>query len=135
MELKRIGLDISKNVFYLHGIDQQGEVVLNTSVRRGQLHQTFSRLPRCIVGLEACGTAHQWGQQLASLGHEVRLFTPHVLTPYRERLDGGSSAAQAICEALGHAPFTRIKATRRRVRLGLIPIPARLLERLKFAGS
>jgi hypothetical protein len=57
------------------------------------------------------------------------------LTPYRERFEAGSSAAQAICEALGHAPCTRIKATQRRARLGLIPIPARLLERLKFAGS
>lgn len=135
MDAKRIGLDISTNVFHLHGVDRQGEVVLSKSVRRGQFRETFSRLPRCVVGLEACGTAHRWGQQLASLGHEVRLLAPHVVAPYRECFDEGSSTAQAICEALGRAsaPFTRLKATRRRAGLGLIPIPARLLERLRLA--
>ena len=135
MDAKRIGLDISKNVFQLHGVDKQGEVVLSRSVRRGQFRETFSKLPRCVIGLEACGTAHQWGQQLAGLGHEVRLLPPHVVAPYRGCFDAATGTAQAICEALGRAsaPFTRVKATQRRTRLGLIPIPARLLERLRLA--
>lgn len=136
MEAKRIGVDVSKNLFELHGVDKQGEVVLRRSVRRGQLCETFSRLPRCVVGLEACGTAYQWAQQLASLGHEVRLLAPHAVAPHRERLETGASAAAVICEALGRAntPFTRVKGSPERTRLGLIPIPTRLLESLRLSA-
>ena len=99
MEPKRIGLDISKNVFYLHGVDKQGEVVLHTSVSRGQLQQAFSRLPRCIVGLEACGTAHFWGREAGARGHRVVLLPPHAVRPYvlRNKTDGAD--AKGLLEA------------------------------------
>jgi transposase len=127
MEARRIGLDVSKSVFELHGVNKQGETVLQKKVRRGELHETFAQLPRCVVGLESFGTAHRWGEQLASLGHEVRLLAPHAIAPYRECLEVGASNAQVICEALGRysTPFTRVKAAKRR--LGVFPLPAQVL--------
>lgn len=127
MEARRIGLDVSKSVFELHGVNKQGETVLRKKVRRGELHETFAQLPRCVVGLESFGTAHRWGEQLANLGHEVRLLAPHTIAPYRECLETGASNAEVICEALGRCstPFTRVKAARRR--LGVFPLPAQLL--------
>lgn len=132
MKPTRIGLDVSKGVFELHGVDQQGEVVLRGSIRSGRLHETFAQMPRCVIGLESCGTAHRWGQQLASLGHEVRLMAPHAVAAYREHLEGGVSRAAAICEALGRSatPFTLVKAAKGRGSLGLIRVPARFLAGL-----
>jgi transposase len=132
MEAKRIGLDVSKKVFELHGVNKEGEVVLRKTVRRGALQETFAQLPRCVIGLESCGTAHRWGQELASLGHEVRLMAPHTVAPYRACFETGASTAQVICEALGResTPFTRIKAARRPVRLSLVPASERLLAGL-----
>ncbi len=106
MEARRVGLDVSKSLFELHGVDQHGRVVLRKTVRSAQLHETFAQLPRCVVGLESCGTAHRWGRALAGLGHEVRLIAPHVVAPYRERLALGGSNAQVICETLGRAEPT-----------------------------
>ncbi len=132
MEAQRIGLDVSKRMFELHGVDKEGEVVLRKTVRRGALQETFARLPRCVIGLESCGTSHRWGQELASLGHEVRLMAPHVVAPCRAYCETGASTAQVICEALGRdsTPFTRLKAARPPGGLGLIPVSTQLLAGL-----
>lgn len=128
----RIGLDLSKSPFELHGVNEQGKVVLRRNVRVAQLHDIFAQLPQCIVGLESCGTAHQWGQGLADLGHEVRLIAPHAVAAYRGCVEAGASQAQVICEALGSATtrFIRIKADKRPGGLGLFRIPAQLLAGL-----
>jgi transposase len=135
VEAKHIGLDISKNLFEVHGVNKKGQVVLQRSLHRWQLRETFSQMPRCVIGLEACGTAHQWGQQLASFGHDVRLLSPHVVAPYRGYVESGATTAQLICEALGRsgASFTRVKGAKRRGRFGQIPMPQRLLESLRLA--
>jgi hypothetical protein len=73
-EITTIGLDIAKHVFQVHGIDAQGTTVLRKRLRRGQVLAFFSRIPRCVVGLEACATAHYWARELGALGHEVRLM-------------------------------------------------------------
>ena len=132
MEARRVGLDVSKSLFELHGVDQHGRVVLRKFVRSAHLNETFARIPWCVVGLESCGTAHRWGRALAGLGHEVRLIAPHVVAPYRERLELSASNAQVICEALGHAsiPFTRVKADKRLGRLGPLWTPTQLLAEL-----
>jgi hypothetical protein len=75
-EITTIGLDLAKHVFQVHGIDAQGTTVLRKRLRRGQLLAFFSRIPRCVVGLEACATAHYWARELGALGHEVRPKRP-----------------------------------------------------------
>ncbi len=129
MEATRIGLDLSKSPFELHGVNEKGEIVLRRTVRVAQLQEIFAQLPQSVVGLESCGTAHQWGQRLAGLGHEVRLIAPHAVAAYRGCVGAGASQAQVICEALGGATtrFIRIKADKRPGGLGLFRIPAQLL--------
>ena len=128
----RIGVDVSRSLFELHGVNPEGEVILRTSIRRAQLQETFAGLPRCVIGLESCGTAHRWGQQLASLGHEVRLMPAHAVAPHREGHGSSTSTAQAICEALGRSgtPFTRVKAPGRGGNFRLLRVPAQLLAGL-----
>jgi transposase len=76
MNLKRIGLDTSKAVFTLHGVDQDEKPVLRRNIRRAGLEAFFTKLPPTVVGLEACGGSHHWGRRLAALGHTVRLIPP-----------------------------------------------------------
>ena len=137
VDAKRVGLDISKNLFELHGVNRRGQVVLQRSIPRWQLSATFAQMPSCVIGLEACGTAHEWGKQLASFGHEVRLLSPRVVAPYRGYLESGATTAQLICEALGRdgVPFTRIKATRRKGRWAQAPMHWWLLESLRLPVS
>src|SRR5262245_28122842 len=73
-EITTIGLDLAKHVFQVHGVDAEGTAVLRKQLRRGQVLAFFSKLPRCVVGLEACATAHYWSRELGALGHEVRLM-------------------------------------------------------------
>ena len=74
MQITTIGFDIAKNVFQVHGIDAAERVVVRKQIRRGQLMKFFEALPPCLVGLEACATAHYWARELTKLGHEVRLM-------------------------------------------------------------
>jgi transposase len=73
-EITTIGLDLAKHVFQVHGVDAQDATVLRKRLRRGQVLAFFSRIPRCLIGLEACATAHYWARELGALGHEVRLM-------------------------------------------------------------
>ena len=73
-EITTIGLDLAKHVFQVHGVDAAGATVLRKQLRRAQVLAFFSRLPRCLVGMEACATAHYWARELSALGHEVRLM-------------------------------------------------------------
>ncbi len=84
MNVKRIGLDLAKNVFELYGVDEQEQRVLSKSVRRGKVLATFAQLPACVVGMEACGGAHYWARELRRLGHEPRLMAPQFVAPYRK---------------------------------------------------
>lgn len=77
-EITTIGLDIAKNVFQLHGVDAQGQVVLRKALRRAQMGAFFARLPPCLIGMEACATAHHWARTLIELGHEVGVGTRAV---------------------------------------------------------
>jgi transposase len=99
-EIATIGLDIAKNVFQLHGVDGNGTVVLRRSLRRSQLPGFFSALPPCLIGLEACATAHHWARTLMAFGHEVRLIPPAYVKPYLRRQKNDAADAAAICEAV-----------------------------------
>jgi hypothetical protein len=99
-EITTIGLDLAKHVFQVHGIDAQGTTVLRKRLRRGQVLAFFSRIPPCLVGLEACATAHYWGRELAALGHEVRLMPAQYVKAYIKRNKTDAADAEAICEAV-----------------------------------
>lgn len=100
MEITTIGLDIAKNVFQIHGVDGEGCVVLRRKVKRDQLLALLGDLKPCLIGIEACATAHHWARQLQTLGHEVRLMPPAYVKAYVKRNKNDAADAEAICEAV-----------------------------------
>src|SRR3712207_9559270 len=94
-----IGLGIAKSVFQVHGISASGEVLIRRQVRRGQVLKVFARLPPCLIGIEACASAHHWWREPQSLGHEVKLMPPAYIKPYVKRQKNDMADAEAICEA------------------------------------
>ena len=96
-----VGLDIAKNVFQVHGVDAEGALVVAKPVRRGQLLSFFASLPQCLVGIEACSSAHHWARALIELGHRVKLIPPAYVKPYVRRNKNDAADAAAICEAVG----------------------------------
>lgn len=95
-----IGLDIAKHVFQVHGIDKDGRVIIRKPLRRKQVMDLFQQLPPCLVGMEACATAHYWARQLRTLGHDVRLMAPSYVKAYVKRGKNDAADAAAICEAV-----------------------------------
>jgi transposase len=100
MQVTTVGLDLAKHVFQVHGIDQDGQVLIRRQVRRSELISFFRRLPPCLIGMEACSTAHFWARELAALGHEVRLMPAAYVTPYVKRGKSDALDAEGICEAV-----------------------------------
>ena len=100
MQVTTIGLDIAKNVFQVHGIDAAEKVVVRKQLRRGQVMAFFASLPLCLIGMEACATAHYWARELRKLGHEVRLMPAKDVKAYVKRNKNDAADAEAICEAV-----------------------------------
>ncbi len=100
-QIKRIGLDTSKAVFTLHCVDQTGQTVLRTNLRRAQMATYFKKLAPAEIALEACGSSHHWARELTALGHEVRLIPPQYVKPFVKRAKNDRNDAEAICEAAG----------------------------------
>jgi transposase len=99
-QLIRIGMDTSKSVFVLHGVDAAEQPVLRRKLRRRQVVEFFTKLPPTCIGIEACGAAHHWGRRLAALGNEVKLLPPQLVKPYVARNKNDAADAEAICEAM-----------------------------------
>jgi transposase len=120
MEITTIGLDLAKNVFQIHAVSDTGEVVVRR-LRRAQMIPFFSKLPRCLVGMEACGTSHYWARELTALGYEVRLMPPAYVKPYVKRGKTDASDAEAICEAVRRPTmrFVPIKSVDQQAALAL----------------
>jgi len=95
-----IGLDLAKKVFQVHGVDAEGKVVVARKLRRKDVLAFFAKLPPCLVGMEACGSAHYWGREIAKLGHTVKLMPPRYVKPYVKRGKTDAGDAAAICEAV-----------------------------------
>ncbi len=95
-----VGLDLAKTVFQVHGADDNGRPVVRKKLRRGQVLEFFAGLSPCLVGLEACASAHYWARELQALGHEVRLIPPQYVKPFVKTNKNDASDAEAICEAV-----------------------------------
>lgn len=100
MTIATIGIDLAKNVFQVHGVDERGHVALRKQVRREQLTAFMVNLPPCVVGMEACGGAHHWARKFQELGHTVRLMSPQFVKPYVKSNKNDAADAEAICEAV-----------------------------------
>ena len=100
MAIVTIGLDLAKSVFQAHGVDETGATALTKRLHRKQMAPFFSKLPRCLIAMEACGTAHYWARTLAAMGHEVRLIPPSYVKASVKRGKSDALDAEAICEAV-----------------------------------
>ena len=114
MQITTIGLDIAKNVFQVHGIDTAEKVVVRKQLRRGQVMKFFEALPPCLVGMEACASAHYWARELTKLGHEMRLMPAKDVKAYVKRNKNDAADAEAICEAVRRPTmrFVQVKSAR-----------------------
>src|SRR5271169_2119970 len=112
MKITRVGLDIAKQVFQVHGVDERGKVLVRKQLPRAKVLQFFVQLPPCVVGIEACGSSHYWGRELGKLGHTVKLMAAQFVIPYRKRSKNDANDAEAICEAVGrpNMRFVAIKS-------------------------
>jgi transposase len=121
MNASMIGFDIAKSVFQVYGEDAGGQIVLEKRLRRAQVVAFFARLPRARIGIEACGSAHYWGRELAALGHEVRLIPAAYVKPFVRRNKTDARDAAAICTALGRPDmrFVAIKSAEQQAARGL----------------
>ncbi|MCB1839353.1 MAG: IS110 family transposase [Alphaproteobacteria bacterium] len=110
-EVRIIGLDLAKRIFQVHGIDQQGQVVIQKRLQRSEVLSWFSLLKPCLIGMEACATAHYWARELSTLGHEVKMIPPSYVKPYVRRQKNDRADAAAICEAVSR-PSMRFVAVK-----------------------
>jgi transposase len=101
MKITTTGIDLAKSVFQVHGVDERDKAVLKKQLKRGQVMAFFANLPPCLIGMEACGSAHHWARQLQTLGHTVKLMAPQYVKPYVKTNKHDAADAEAICEAVG----------------------------------
>ncbi|CAM2159580.1 IS110 family transposase [Paraburkholderia tropica] len=100
MQITTIGVDLAKNVFQVHGVDQHGKTALKKQIRRDQMVTFFANLSPCMIGMEACGGSHHWARKLQALGHTVKLMAPQFVKPYVKTNKNDAADAEAICEAV-----------------------------------
>ena len=99
MAIMRVGVDLAKQVFQLHGVDERGKGVLKRKLKRSEMVEFFQQLPPCMVAMEACGSAHHWARVLSAMGHSVKLIAPQFVKPYVRGNKNDANDAAAICEA------------------------------------
>ena len=121
MTITTIGLDLAKSIFQVHGVDAKGAVGVRKTLRRSQVLSFFSKLPPCLVGIEACGTSHYWAREIARFGHEVRLMPANYVKPYVKRGKSDANDAEAICEAVTRPTmrFVAIKSSEQQAALSM----------------
>ena len=112
MKITTIGIDLAKNVFQVHGVDERGKTVLRKQLRREQMVEFFAKVPPCLIGMEACGSAHHWARVLQGQGHTVRVIASQFVKPYVKSNKNDAADAEAICEAVArpHMRFVPVKS-------------------------
>jgi len=111
MKITTIGIDLAKAVFQIHGVDERGKVVVRKQLKRTDMATYFANLEPCLIGMEACGSAHYWARKLESYGHTVKLMAPQFVKPYVKTNKNDMADAEAICEAVSR-PNMRFVATK-----------------------
>lgn len=131
MKLKRIGVDLAKSVFQVHGVDSHEQVKIRKQLKRSQMLDFFRQIESpCVVAMEACGGAHYWGRELMKLGHEVRLISPQFVKPYVKSGKNDANDAEAICEAASRPTmrFVAVKSAEQQAGQALHRIRSRLIK-------
>ena len=121
MNVTTFGIDLAKNVFQVHGIDARGKAVIRKQLKRGEMTAYFVNLPPCLIGMEACGSAHYWARELQRFGHTVKLMAPQFVKPYVKSNKNDRADAEAICEAVTRPSmrFVPIKSVEQQAVLAL----------------
>lgn len=121
MKITTVGIDLAKSVFQIHGVDERGKAVLRKQLKRSEVLKFFVNLPACLIGMEACGSAHYWARKLIELGHDVRLMAPSFVKPYVKTNKNDRNDAEAICEAVGrpNMRFVPVKTAEQQALLAL----------------
>jgi len=121
MKITTIGIDLAKAVFQVHGVDGRGKTVLRKQLKRKDMLSFFANLQVCLIGMEACGSAHYWARELAKFGHTVRLMAPQFVKPYVKTNKSDRNDAEAICEAVGrkNMRFVPVKTAEQQAVLAL----------------
>lgn len=111
MNITTIGIDLAKEVFQVYGVDEKGRKVFSKKLKRGELFGFMAQQPACLVGMEACGSAHYWAREFRQMGHTVKLMAPQYVKPYVKTNKNDEKDAEAICEAVGrpNMRFVEIK--------------------------
>jgi transposase len=139
-QITTVGIDLAKSVFSLHAVDGAGRMVFRRTVRRDQLLGVVAGLPPCLIGMEACSGAHEWGRRFQGFGHTVRLMAPKFVIPYRKSGKNDGNDAEAICEAVTrpNMRFVPVKSAEQqallamhRVRQGFIVERTAIINRLR----
>jgi len=121
MKITTIGIDLAKNVLQIHGADERGKPVVRKQLKRDKVMAFFANMEPCVIGMEACGSAHHWARQLQSLGHEVKLISPQFVKPFVKTNKHDVADAEAICEAVSRPTmrFVPIKNVEQQAMLSL----------------
>ena len=130
-QIIRIGMDTSKHIFQLHGVDAREQPVLRKRLSRKQMLEFFAKLPATVIGMEACGAAHYWARELRELGHEVKLMAPQLVKPYVARNKNDGRDAEGLCEAMSRPSmrFVPVKTAEQQAALMLLGIREQLVAR------
>lgn len=130
MKLKRIGIDLAKQVFQIHGVDSHEQVACRKQLKRSQMLGFFRQLEPCLVAMEACGSSHYWARELGALGHEVRLIAPQFVKPYVKSGKNDANDAEAICEAASrpNMRYVEVKSAEQQASQALHRIRSRLIR-------
>lgn len=137
MDITRIGIDLAKQVFQVHGVDRDGRAVVRKQLRRSQMLAYFSKLPPMLIGMEACGSSHYWARELRGMGHDARLMAPQFVKPYVKSGKNDANDAEAICEAVGrpNMRFVPVKSVEQQVMQAEHRIRARLIKARTALGN
>jgi transposase len=100
MKITAVGIDLAKSVFQIHGVDERGKVMVRKQLKRAEVAKFFANLPPCLIGMEACASAHYWARKLMAFGHTVKLMAPQFVKPYVKTNKSDARDAEAICEAV-----------------------------------